>query len=108
VALVFGLIYLLIPETYGGLVGWPVQDATIYRVLGAALIGYGTSSILAYRETLWDKVIIVVRMEIVWLALGVLAMLWGMLFAGAPAIGWLNTVLLAAFLVAFSVFYNPA
>ncbi len=40
--------------------------------------------------------------------MGVLVMLYGMLFAGMPAIGWLNTVLLAAFLVAFSVFYNPA
>jgi hypothetical protein len=108
VALIFGLIYLFIPKIYGDLVGWPVEDTVIYRVLGAALLGYGTSSILAYRETAWEKVIIVVRTEIVWLALGVLAMLWGLLFAGAPAIGWLNTVLLAAFLVAFSVFYNPA
>lgn len=108
VALVFGLLYLLIPETYGDLVGWPVQDAAIYRLLGAALLGYGASSILAYRETAWEKVIIVVRAEIVWLALAVLVMLWGMLFASLPAIGWLNTVLLAAFLVAFSVFYNPA
>ena len=108
VALVFGLLYLLIPETYGALTGWPVQDSTIYRVLGAALLGFGAGSILAYRETAWEKVIIMVRAEIVWLALGVLAMLWGLLFAGAPAIGWLNTVLLAAFLVAFSVFYNPA
>lgn len=47
-------------------------------------------------------------MEILRLVLGALALLWGMLFAGAPAIGWLNTVLLAAFLVAFSMFYNPA
>jgi hypothetical protein len=108
VALVFGLAYLLIPETYGELFGWPVVDPAIYRLLGAALLGYGTSSILAYRETAWEKVIIVVRMEIVWLALGVLAMLWGMIFGGLPAIGWLNTVLLAAFLVAFSIFYNPA
>jgi hypothetical protein len=77
-------------------------------LLGAALLGFAASSILAYRETAWEKVIIVVRMEIVWLALAVLVMLYAMLFAGAPAIGWLNTVLLAAFLVAFSAFYNPA
>ncbi len=108
VGLIFGLVYLLIPQTYGTMFGWPVPDPLAYRLLGAALLGFATSSILAYRETAWEKVIIVVRMEIVWLALGVLVMLYGMLFAGMPAIGWLNTVLLAAFLVAFSVFYNPA
>jgi hypothetical protein len=87
---------------------WPVPDPLAYRLLGAALIGLATSSILAYRETAWEKVIIVVRMEIVWLALAVLVMLYAMLIAGMPGIGWLNTALLAAFLVAFSLFYNPA
>lgn len=106
VGLIFGLAYLLIPQTYGSILKWPVPDPLVYRLLGAALLGFATSSILAYRETDWEKVIIVVRMEIVWLALGVLVMLYGMLFAGMPATGWLNTLLLAAFLVAFSLFYN--
>jgi len=108
VALILGLTYLLVPQTYGTLLKWPVPDPIVYRLLGAALLGLATSSILAYRETAWEKVIIVVRMEIVWLALAVLVMLWGMIFAGLPAIGWLNTAILAAFLAAFSVFYNPA
>jgi hypothetical protein len=108
VGLIFGLAYLLIPETFGDLFGWPALDPAVSRLLGAALLGYATSSILAYRETAWEKVIIVVRMEIVWLALAVLVMLWGMIFGGLPAIGWLDTAILAAFLVAFSVFYNPA
>jgi hypothetical protein len=108
VGLIFGLVYLLIPQTYETMFKWPVADPLAYRLLGAALLGFATSSILAYRETAWEKVIIVVRMEIVWLALAVLVMLYAMLVAGMPAVGWLNTGLLAAFLVAFSVFYNPA
>ena len=108
VGLIFGLVYLLIPQTYETMFRWPVPDPLVYRLLGAALLGFATSSILAYRETAWEKVIIVVRMEIVWLALAVLVMLYGMLIVGMPGIGWLNTVLLAAFLVAFSLFYNPA
>jgi len=108
VALIFGLTYLLIPDVWGNLVGWPALDPVINRILGAALLGYGVSSILAYRETAWEKVIIVVRAEIVWTTLGALVMLYALLFAGAPAIGWLNAVLLAGFAVAFSVFYNPA
>jgi hypothetical protein len=108
VALIFGLVYLLIPQTYAAAIGWPEIDTDLARVLGAALLGFATSSILAYRETAWEKVIIVVRMEIVWTVLGALATIWGLLFGGLPAIAWLNAVLLAAFAVAFGVFYNPA
>jgi hypothetical protein len=107
-ALIFGLIYLLIPETFGRLINWPVPDVPAYRLLGAAILGYGTSSILAYQETAWEKVIIVVRAEIVWTALATLVLLWGLIFAGLPAFGWLLALLMAAFCAAFSVFYNPA
>ena len=93
---------------YADLFGWPQLDPDLARLLGAALLGCGTSSILAYWETAWEKVIIVVRMEIVWTALGALAILWGLIFGGLPAIGWLNAIIMAAFAVAFGVFYNPA
>ncbi|HLE29917.1 MAG TPA: hypothetical protein VI793_17455 [Anaerolineales bacterium] len=102
---IFGLIYLLIPEAWGNLVAWPVKEPAIYRLIGAALLGFAASSWLAYRETAWEKVKIVVQMEIVWPILGTLVMLWGLIFAGLPAIGWLNAVILAGFAVAFSVFY---
>jgi len=108
VALLFGLAFLLIPQVYADLFGWSQMDPDLARLLGAALLGYGTSSILAYRETAWEKVIIVVRMEIVWTALGALTIVWGLIFGAMPAIGWLNAIIMAAFAVAFSVFYNPA
>jgi hypothetical protein len=44
-------------------------------------------------------------MEIVWTILGTLVMLWGLIFAGLPLVGWINAVILAAFAVAFAVFY---
>ncbi len=105
VGVIFGLIYLLIPEVWGNLVNWPVKEPTPYRLVGAAILGFSTSSWLAYRETAWEKVKIVVQMEIVWTILGTLVMLWGLIFAGLPAIGWLNAVILGGFAVAFAVFY---
>jgi hypothetical protein len=108
VGLAFGLVLLFIPGPFGKLTNWPVLDPVIYRVLGAAFLGYATSSILAYRETDWEKVILVVRMEIVWTALATLIWLWAVIFAGAPAIGWLYAALMALFCAAFSLFYNPA
>lgn len=105
VALVFGLIYLLIPGVWGTLINWPIQEPAVYRMLGAAMLGFGTSSWLAYRETAWERVKIVILMEIAWTILGTLVMLWGLIFAGLPAFGWVNAALLGAFAVAFGVFY---
>jgi hypothetical protein len=105
VGIIFGLIFLLFSEVWGELVGWPVTEPSIYRLLGAAILGYGISSWLVYRDTVWERVKIVIQMEIVWTGLGALVMLWGLVFEGVPAIGWLYAVLLAAFTVAFSVFY---
>jgi hypothetical protein len=107
VALIFGLVNLLIPEVWGNL-GFPVKEPAAYRLLGAAILGFGASSWLAYRETAWDKVKIVVQMEIVWTILGTLVWLWGLLFAGLPASGWVNAVILGGFAAAFSFFYSRA
>ncbi len=59
VGVIFGLIYLLIPEVWGNLVNWPVKEPALYRLVGAAILGFSTSSWLAYRETAWEKVKIV-------------------------------------------------
>jgi hypothetical protein len=50
VGLIFGLIYLLIPEQWGDLINCPVDDVPAYRLMRAAVLGFATSSILAYRE----------------------------------------------------------
>jgi hypothetical protein len=105
-ALVFGLIYLLVPEAFGNLVRWPIREIAPWRLIGAALLGYGASSWLSYKATAWENVKIVVQMEIVWTILGAIVMLWGLLFAGLPVFGWLNFVILAGFAAAFVVFYS--
>ena len=105
--LFFGLINLLIPELWGDLTNWPVQDPNTYRLLGAAILAFAASSILAYRETDWERVIIIVRTEIVWTGLATLVFLVAVIFGGAPAIAWLYALLMAGFCAAFSVFYRP-
>jgi hypothetical protein len=105
VGTIFGLVYVFVPTWFGQLINWPMQDVEIYRLLGAAIIGFATSSWLAYRENTREAVIVVVRMELVWTGLGTLVMLYGVLFAGSPAFAWVNIVILAAFAVLFSIFY---
>jgi hypothetical protein len=99
------LIFLLIPDFVGELSSWPVKEPAMYRLAGAAVLGFATSSWLAYKEVAWEKVKIVVQMEIVWTILGTLVMLWGLIFAGLPATDWMNVVILGGFAVAFGYFY---
>jgi hypothetical protein len=102
---IFGLIYLLIPELWGKLINWTVQEPVMHRMIGAALLGYAFSSWFAYKQTAWETVQIVVQMEIVWTILGALVMIFGLIFADLPAFGWVNALILCAFAVAFIVFY---
>jgi hypothetical protein len=108
VGLIFGLIDLLIPEQWGTLTNWPVQDPTMYRLVGAAILAFAASSILAYRETDWEKVILIVRTEVIWTALATLVFSVALIFGDAPVIAWLYALLMAGFCAAFSLFYRPA
>jgi len=103
---IFGLVFLLIPEVFGGMMGAPIKDPPTFRLLGAALIAFAASSWFAYRETVWERVKIVVQIEIVWTILGVLATLYGLVFEGLPAGDWMNVLILGAFGVAFVFFYS--
>jgi hypothetical protein len=105
VALLFGLGFLLIPIAVGSIYGLNVQEPEIYRLLGGAMLGFAVSSWLSYKATNWDSVRIVVVMEIVWTILGTLVMLYALLIAGFPALGWINAIIFAAFAIAFGWFY---
>jgi len=106
VALIFGLGFLLIPITVGNLYGLKIQETEVWRLLGAAMLGFAASSWFAYKATHWESVRIVVLAEIVWTILGTLVMLYALLFAGFPALGWLNAIILAGFGAAFGWFYS--
>lgn len=105
VALIFGLAFLLLPGQTGSLYGVQAPQLEIYRLLGAALLGYAASSWLGYQASNWESVRIVVFMEMLWTLLGTLVMLYALLFSGFPALGWVNAVIFAAFCVVFSWYY---
>ena len=100
-----GLQHLLSPRLWTDLAGMDIAETVTWRLIGAALIGFAVASWLAYRAPVWQRVRIIVVMDMVWSALGALVILWGILFEGLPPLEWLNVILLAAFAVAFTVFY---
>ena len=106
VAVVFGAGFLLIPEMLTGMLGARTMEPSTFRLVGAAMLAFAASSWLAYRQPVWEKVKIVVQIEIIWTLLGVLATLYGLIFEGLPAADWMNVVILGAFAVAFIFFYS--
>ncbi len=104
-ALIFGLGYLFIPEEFLGLLAWKVQEPAVYRLLGAALLGFATTDWFCYKAVSWEQVKIVVLMELVWPTLGALVSLFGLLTNAFPPAGWINFVILAGFAIAFYVYY---
>jgi hypothetical protein len=102
IGVLFGLAFLLIPDIYGDFIDWEMEDPA-FRLLGAALLGLTAGSVLALRDRSWEKVRILVEIEVIWLFLGALATVYGMLTTeDYPAIGWLNVIILLGLLAAFS------
>ena len=79
VAVAFGLGYFFIPETLLDIFEWPIEDIYVVRMLGAAFIGIGCTSILSFFEDSWEKVKIVVLMEFAWLAFAIVGAIWTLL-----------------------------
>lgn len=106
VAILFGVVLFLIPQVYAGLFSWELGDAGAYRVVGAAMLGFGASSWFCYKNPIWEQVKIVVIAEIVWTGVGAIASAWAILTMGYPPIIWMNPVLFAIFTIGFVVFYQ--
>jgi hypothetical protein len=100
-----GLQHLLIPRVWTDMAGIEITETVTWRLIGAALLAFAVSSLLATREVVWERVRILVIMEILWSFLAALVIVWGTLVEGLPPLEWVNVVLLSLFGGIFSVFY---
>ena len=100
-----GLQHLLIPRAWTDVIGIEITETGTWRLIGAALLAFAVSSLLASREIQWERVRILVIMEIIWSFLAALVILWGMKVEGLPPLEWVNVVLLTVFGGMFSFFY---
>lgn len=105
VALVFGIVLYLQPGLWATLAQWTPFDGNMTRIYGAALLALAVSSWFGYRAARWDEVRILVLMEIALTVLSTVGGLWGLLFRGAPAFGWVSVVIWVVFAVAWIYFY---
>ena len=100
-----GLGDLLFPTMLESFYGAPVLDPGLYRVVGVAILAFTASSLLAYRETAWDRVKIVVQMEIVWTILAAVVIVALVFLEGRSVMELGNALVLGGFAVAFCYYY---
>ncbi len=108
IGVISGLINLLIPEVFLGLMNWPVNDPAVYaflRVAGAAVLGFSIGSWFGYKATTWEQVRIVVITELVWPLLGALVTLLALVTGAFPSSAWIQFVILGGFAVAFWIYF---
>ena len=105
VSAIFGFVLLLVPDVLGTMSGQPIIESIAYRWVGAAVLAFSVSSWLSYKQKLWDKVKIVVQMEIVWTTLFVVVAVYGILSGELPAMDWINVIIVGGFGITFAIFY---
>ena len=97
---IYGLLHVVSPELM------MAKDPAIERVLGAAFLAFALGAGMAYREKAWDRVKIVVLVQIAWMVLYAFTMAWGLLAGGIPAAAWPPTILGAVFAILLAVLYT--
>lgn len=96
-AIVYGLVYLLIPDIHANMVGFPYAESAD-RTIGSLLLGYGVGNLLAYRASSWENVELVVLMSLTFLVIGVFVALYSIAIGLLPVAAYMH-VGLALFLM---------
>ena len=97
---IYGLLHVVSPELM------MAKDPAIERVLGAAFLASALGAGMAYREKAWERVKIVVLVQIAWMILYAATMAWGLLAGGIPAAAWPPTILGAVFAILLAALYT--
>ena len=97
-SVVYGLLHVISPEMVGA------KDPAIERVLGAAVLAFALGAGWAYLEKSWRKVRIVVWVQVVWMMLYALTMIWGLLAGGIMTEAWAPAIIGAVLAVLLLVF----
>jgi len=105
ISIVFSLVFIIFWKQHNEIFAWGYEDPIASRAFGAALGGFAVSSLLAWRETEWVRVKIVVQMELAWISAAIVTMIISIIFDLPSGILFLYLALFIVFLGAFTWFY---
>ena len=107
VAFVYGLVMLLLPEMHANLFGFPYEEFAD-RYIGALFLGFCVGNLLAYRASSWENVEFVVMMNITFLLIGTLIILYSIAVAVLPVTAFMQVGLSLFLLFLFLYSYYEA
>lgn len=103
VGLIFTIIYLMFLEIYWIMVDWPYFDPIFGRILGATLLTMSVISLLAYRETEWENVKLIVIFSALWQILVVIINIWSIFAAPFSATALSSSIFDTTILIIFAI-----
>jgi len=107
VAVIYGLVMLLIPEMHATAFSFPYEDFAD-RYIGALFLGFGVGNLLAYRASSWENVEFVVMMNLTFLVIGSLIILYSIAVAVLPFTAYMQLGLSLFLLFLFLYSYYEA
>jgi hypothetical protein len=102
----FGLAPLVAPGQFASIAGFSTDDIWIYRLAGAATLGYATAGVLSLRARTRDEVALQTRAALTFNALSAIAALLYVLAGGRSPVAYLIGVAATAFSIAFIVWLS--
>lgn len=107
VALIYGLVMLLIPDMHAAAFGFPYEEFAD-RYVGTLFLAFAVGNLLAYRASTWENVEFVVIMNIVFLLLGTVIILYTIAVAVLPVLAFMQVGLSCFLLILFLYGYYEA
>ena len=107
VAIVYGLVMLLIPDLHAAAFVFPYEEFAD-RYIGSLFLAFGVGNLLAYRASSWENVEFVVIMNIAFLLIGTIVILYSIAIAVLPIVGLMQFGLSCFLLILFLYGYYEA
>jgi hypothetical protein len=95
----FGVFFTFFIEAYVILFQWPNLDPTAGRFIGVVFLSFAFVAILVWREKEWERIELLVILDILMCILGAIIMVIGVFIDGTGWAGWLNFALMLAFFI---------
>lgn len=82
IALVYGFMYMIIPEVTNKLIDGPYYNPQFYQLFGATCFTLAIIALLGVKRGEWEDIKVIVELAIIWLILILIVNLWA--FAYMP------------------------
>ena len=100
-----GIMLLFFADLYVTIMNWPYFDPLLEHLLGVAMFTFTFGSCWAYKKAEWDKIKIIIALNIFWLFIGSIVIIISQFLYTLPISNWINISTFLILLIGFSCSY---